>query len=128
MSAADTDRVTADWVVAEHDPRSVPIPQFLGACFDAGLSWVHFPEGLANWSSAPPPRTPRASQPEFRSERQPETTVIQQVSRYAVIYGCAPFCLPAKFPDPQTGLCLPVPPPPLPSPAGVTAGQYTSRR
>ena len=24
----------------------MPIPEFLGACFDAGLSWVHFPEGL----------------------------------------------------------------------------------
>ena len=33
-------------MLAQHDPRSVPIPQFLGACFDAGLSWVHFPEGL----------------------------------------------------------------------------------
>jgi alkylation response protein AidB-like acyl-CoA dehydrogenase len=46
--AADTTRVTelARQVVAEHDPRSVPIPEFLGACFDAGLSWVHFPEGL----------------------------------------------------------------------------------
>ena len=30
----------------EHDPRSVPITEFLGACYDAGLSWVHFPEGL----------------------------------------------------------------------------------
>ncbi|MET9214700.1 MULTISPECIES: acyl-CoA dehydrogenase family protein [unclassified Nocardia] len=33
-------------VVREHDPRSVPATQFLGACYDAGLSWVHFPEGL----------------------------------------------------------------------------------
>ena len=33
-------------VVAEHDPKTVPIQQFLGACFDAGLSWVHFPEGF----------------------------------------------------------------------------------
>ncbi|MGW4533681.1 acyl-CoA dehydrogenase family protein [Nocardia sp. NPDC004340] len=33
-------------VVREHDPRSVPLPEFSGACFDAGLSWVHFPEGL----------------------------------------------------------------------------------
>lgn len=47
-SASDTDRVTdtARRVIAEHDPRAVPTPQFLGACFDAGLSWVHFPEGL----------------------------------------------------------------------------------
>ena len=33
-------------VVEEHDPRSTPVREFLGACFDAGLSWVHFPEGL----------------------------------------------------------------------------------
>ncbi|MDT4999245.1 MAG: hypothetical protein QOK12_1350, partial [Mycobacterium sp.] len=45
---ADTDRVAglARQVVAEHDPKSVPIPEFLAACYDAGLSWVHFPEGL----------------------------------------------------------------------------------
>jgi alkylation response protein AidB-like acyl-CoA dehydrogenase len=37
---------TARKVVESHDPRVVPIQEFLGACFDAGLSWVHFPEGL----------------------------------------------------------------------------------
>ena len=44
----DSDRVAdlARQVVADHDPKSVPIPEFLGACYDAGLSWVHFPEGL----------------------------------------------------------------------------------
>jgi alkylation response protein AidB-like acyl-CoA dehydrogenase len=47
-TAADETRVAdlARQVVAEHDPKSVPIPEFLGAAFDAGLSWVHFPEGL----------------------------------------------------------------------------------
>ena len=47
-TASDADLVAdaANRVVAEHDPRSVPIPQFLGACFDAGLSWVHFPVGF----------------------------------------------------------------------------------
>ncbi len=40
-TAADAKRVVAD-----HDPRSVPIREFLGACFDAGLSWVHFPAGF----------------------------------------------------------------------------------
>jgi len=45
---ADTDRVAdlARKVVAEHDPKSVPIPEYLGAVYDAGLAWVHFPEGL----------------------------------------------------------------------------------
>ena len=33
-------------VVSEHDPKQVPVTEFLGACYDAGLSWVHFPEGL----------------------------------------------------------------------------------
>ncbi|GEL17556.1 acyl-CoA dehydrogenase family protein [Pseudonocardia asaccharolytica] len=33
-------------VVAEHDPRQVSTRELLGACFDAGLAWVHFPEGL----------------------------------------------------------------------------------
>lgn len=47
-TAADVDLVAdaAERVVAEHDPRSVSIPEFLGACFDAGLSWVHFPAGF----------------------------------------------------------------------------------
>jgi alkylation response protein AidB-like acyl-CoA dehydrogenase len=47
-TVADADRVTdlARQVVEEHDPKNVPIPEFLTACYDAGLSWVHFPEGL----------------------------------------------------------------------------------
>jgi alkylation response protein AidB-like acyl-CoA dehydrogenase len=36
----------AQQVVETHDPRSVSTREFLGACFDAGLAWVHFPEGL----------------------------------------------------------------------------------
>ena len=47
-NAADADRVAelARRVVADHDPTTVPVPEFLGAAYDAGLSWVHFPEGL----------------------------------------------------------------------------------
>ena len=47
-TVADGDRVAelAQKVVAEHDPKQVPVTEFLGACYDAGLSWVHFPEGL----------------------------------------------------------------------------------
>ena len=47
QQVADADRVAdlARGVVADHDPKKVPIPEFLGACYDAGLSWVHFPEG-----------------------------------------------------------------------------------
>lgn len=44
---ADRIRVeeTAQRVVETHDPRSVSVVEFLGACFDAGLAWVHFPQG-----------------------------------------------------------------------------------
>jgi alkylation response protein AidB-like acyl-CoA dehydrogenase len=47
-STAAADRVAelAHQVVAEHDPKQVPVTEFLGAAYDAGLSWVHFPEGL----------------------------------------------------------------------------------
>ena len=31
-------------LLAEHDPAGDPAA-FLGAQFDAGLAWVHFPEG-----------------------------------------------------------------------------------
>src|SRR5258705_7068091 len=45
---ADAERVAelARGVVADHDPKKVPAQEYLGACYDAGLSWVHFPEGL----------------------------------------------------------------------------------
>ncbi len=32
--------------LAEHDPRKTPKEDFLNARFDAGLAWVHYPEGL----------------------------------------------------------------------------------
>ena len=38
------DRVRA--FLAEHDPRELPKQDFLNARFDAGLAWVHYPEGL----------------------------------------------------------------------------------
>src|SRR5262245_60870990 len=34
-----------DTLLAEHDPKSEPEAEFLGAQFDAGLAFVHFPEG-----------------------------------------------------------------------------------
>ena len=36
-----------------------------------------------------------------------------------VTNGCAPFCLPGRYLDLQTGLCLQVPPPPPPPPNSV---------
>jgi len=32
--------------LAEHDPKQTPAQDFLNARFDAGLAWVHYPEGL----------------------------------------------------------------------------------
>jgi alkylation response protein AidB-like acyl-CoA dehydrogenase len=51
----DRDRVveTARRVVAEHPPTTTPQRDFLGACFDAGLAWVHFPEGFGGLGVAP---------------------------------------------------------------------------
>ncbi|MBN9100200.1 MULTISPECIES: acyl-CoA dehydrogenase family protein [unclassified Pseudonocardia] len=45
---ADSDLVdeTAHEVVESHDPRSTPRQEMLGAIYDAGLAWVHFPVGL----------------------------------------------------------------------------------
>jgi alkylation response protein AidB-like acyl-CoA dehydrogenase len=47
-NAADSTRVAeaAERVVRDHDPTTVPTAEFLAAVFDAGLAWVHFPEGL----------------------------------------------------------------------------------
>jgi alkylation response protein AidB-like acyl-CoA dehydrogenase len=33
-------------LLAKHDPTSTPVADFLGARYDAGLAWIHFPEGL----------------------------------------------------------------------------------
>ncbi len=38
-----TERV--ERVLADHDPATTSSTEFLGAQFDAGLAWVHFPEG-----------------------------------------------------------------------------------
>ncbi len=44
---ADEQRVSdlVDELLAEHPPRSTSPAAFLGAQFDKGLAWVHFPEG-----------------------------------------------------------------------------------
>jgi alkylation response protein AidB-like acyl-CoA dehydrogenase len=40
-------------LLAEHDPRTTPTHEFLGAQFDAGLAWVHFPEGRGGLGITP---------------------------------------------------------------------------
>jgi len=49
-AAADRVAELANQVIAQHDPKQVPLAEFLGACYDAGLSWVNFPEGLGGLS------------------------------------------------------------------------------
>lgn len=44
---------TARRLVAEHPPATTSRAAFLGARFDAGLAWVHFPSGLGGLGVAP---------------------------------------------------------------------------
>ena len=65
MSALDTapssaataaeDRVIelVDRLLAENDPKDTPAVEFLGAQFDLGLAWVHFPEGNGGLGLSP---------------------------------------------------------------------------
>ncbi len=46
-----TDRCAV--LLAAHDPTTVSATDFLGAQFDAGLAWVHFPEGEGGLGLAP---------------------------------------------------------------------------
>src|SRR5262245_20017200 len=45
MNDTDLRRKIEDFL-ATHDPATMPRLEFLRARFDAGLAWVHFPEGL----------------------------------------------------------------------------------
>ena len=40
-------------LVADHPPATTPVTEFLGARFDAGLAWVHFPRGLGGLGAEP---------------------------------------------------------------------------
>ena len=59
---ASEDRVTEDerrvlelceQLLAEHDPATTPPEVFLGAQFDLGIGWVHFPEGNGGLGLSP---------------------------------------------------------------------------
>ena len=56
-SSADTaeQRVNEliDQLIAEHKPKETPAVEFLGAQFDLGLAWVHFPEGDGGIGASP---------------------------------------------------------------------------
>jgi alkylation response protein AidB-like acyl-CoA dehydrogenase len=42
-----------DELLAEHDPKTTPATEFLGAQYDRGLAWVHFPEGFGGLGASP---------------------------------------------------------------------------
>ncbi len=42
-----------DALLAEHDPRSMDPIAFRGARYDAGLAWVHFPQGFGGLGVRP---------------------------------------------------------------------------
>ncbi len=52
---SDEQRVVelCDQLLAEHDPKQTPPAEFLGAQFDLGLGWVHFPEGVGGLGLSP---------------------------------------------------------------------------
>jgi alkylation response protein AidB-like acyl-CoA dehydrogenase len=43
----------ADELLAKHDPKTTPPAEFLGAQYDLGLAWVHFPEGSGGLGLSP---------------------------------------------------------------------------
>jgi len=49
------DRVNAaiDTLLAEHPPKGMPDAEFRGHRYDAGLAWVHFPEGFGGLDARP---------------------------------------------------------------------------
>ena len=53
--ASDEQRVTdlCDDLLAKHDPKATPPAEFLGAQYDLGLAWVHFPEGFGGLGLSP---------------------------------------------------------------------------
>jgi len=42
-----------DELLAKHDPKQTPPNEFLGAQYDLGLAWVHFPEGSGGLGLSP---------------------------------------------------------------------------
>ncbi|ONH31668.1 acyl-CoA dehydrogenase family protein [Pseudofrankia asymbiotica] len=75
---------TARRVLAEHPPVSTPIPELMGAWYDAGLTWVHFPAGLGGLDA------PRALQPLanrlLRAAGGPEPRTVNTIG-YGIVAG-----------------------------------------
>ena len=51
--ATPTVREAVDRLLADHDPATTDPVEFWGAQFDAGLAWVHFPEGRGGLGAPP---------------------------------------------------------------------------
>jgi alkylation response protein AidB-like acyl-CoA dehydrogenase len=76
---------TARRVVAEHPPASTPIAELMGAWYDAGLTWVHFPVGLGGLDA------PRVLQPVanrvLREAGGPESPRLVNTIGYGIVAG-----------------------------------------
>lgn len=81
---AELVEATARRVVAEHPPASTPLPELMGAWYDAGLTWVHFPVGLGGLDA------PRALQPlanrVMREAGGPEPRTVNTIG-YGIVAG-----------------------------------------
>ena len=75
---------TARRVVAEHPPATSPLPELMGAWYDAGLTWLHFPVGLGGMDA------PRALQPAvnriMREAGGPEPRTVNTIG-YGIVAG-----------------------------------------
>ncbi|KAF0962772.1 acyl-CoA dehydrogenase family protein [Rhodococcus sp. T7] len=75
---------TARQVVAEHPPATTPLPELMGAWYDAGLTWVHFPLGLGGLDA------PRSLQPLanriLREAGGPEPRTVNTIG-YGIVAG-----------------------------------------
>lgn len=74
------DRV--EQLLSEHDPETTPVRDFLGAQYDAGLAWVHFPVGYGGLGIS------RKLQPVV-NERLRAAGAPNLVARNAIGYGMA---------------------------------------
>ncbi|OCB22454.1 acyl-CoA dehydrogenase family protein [Mycobacterium intracellulare] len=83
QDAASIERIARD-VVTRFPPDSVPVADLMGAWYDAGLSWVHFPTGLGGLDA------PRSLQPIanriIQSAGGPEPRTVNTIG-YGIVAG-----------------------------------------
>src|SRR5690606_33894327 len=84
--------------VAAHPPAEVDLVELMGAWFDAGLSWVHFPVGLGGMEA------PRSVQPLvnriLREAGGPEPRTVNTIG-YGIIAGTI-----RRYADPEVARAL----------------------